>query len=632
MFDFVRRNNSFILIILLLVTLAFILVEGGRSWMTDSSGQRTAARVGGQKITQAELDRYTQQKLDAVRRESPGVDIKMFDTPLFRQSALDELVRQRVIQEAVNQFHLGVTEERLHRIFVTDPQFEMLRNPDGSVNKNVLASLRLTSAGFAERLRQDLASQQVLLGVSTSGLVTPAVATPALEAFFQQREVQVQRFDPKNYAAKVNPSEAELEAFYKEPAVAARFEAPEQVDVEYVVLNLDDLAKDVTVSDEEVKKRFDDLMKTAPQRFGTPEERRASHILIAVEEGAPEAVRAKARAKAEALLETLKKNPHSFAEVAQKNSQDAGSAKAGGDLGYLERGAVVDQFGEALFALKPGEMSGVVETNQGFHIILMTGRRGGEMRGFDAVKAELLAELRKEKAEKAFPDASVEFSNMVFEQADTLKSVADKWKLEVRTVKGLARGATASDPVTGNPKFLEAVFAPEALKDKRNTPAIELGSAQIAAARVLQHTPTRQPALAEVQPAVRAAYVARESAVLARKDGEARVAALKAAPPSTLDEKAELVSRAQPGRLPRPLLEQVLRAPASKLPTVLGFDAGDQGYMVVLLTRVTGLDPSVAADPEMGRSRFAQVWDDAEGKAYLEALKTRFKVEVTPQK
>lgn len=631
MFDFVRKHTRILFIILLLLVGSSFVFENRMSGVRDTAGQRTIAKVGGHKITQAEWDRLTQQRLESIRRESQGIDIKMFDTPAFRQGVLDELVRQRVVREAVQQFHLGVTDERLQRIFATDPQFGLLRNPDGSVNKAALISLGLTSAGFVERLRQDLAQQQVLLGVSTSSVVPASVASPALDAVFQQREVQVQRFDPKSHASKVNPGEAELEAFYKEPAVAARFQLPEQVDVEYVVLEPTDLAKDIAVPDEEVKKYYDDILKATPQRFGTPDERRVSHILIAVEEGASEEVRAKAKAKAQALLETLKKNPRTFAEVAQKNSQDAGSAKAGGDLGYLQRGGLVDAFGDALFALKAGELSGVVQTDQGYHILLMTGQRGNEIRSFDTVKAELLAELRKDKAQKGFTDASQEFSNMVYEQADTLKPVADKWKLEVRIAKGLTRNGTPGDPVTGRPEFVEAVFAPASLKDKRNSGPIELGG-QIAAARVLQHTPARQPPLAEVQPAVRAAYVARESAALARKEGEARLAELKAAPPTTLGQPPELVSRAQPGRVPQALLEQVLRAPTQKLPVVLGFDAGEQGYQVVLLTRVTGLDPVVAAAPQ-AKGIIKQAWDDAEGQAYVEALKTRFKVEVmAPQK
>ncbi|MES2889493.1 MAG: SurA N-terminal domain-containing protein [Pseudomonadota bacterium] len=629
MFDFVRRHTRVLFFILLLLIIpGFGLLGNGMDSVRSAVGQQTVATVDGRAITQAELERASQRKLDQIRRESPDIDIQDLDTPALRQASLDELVRDRVLEVAVREFHLGVTEDRLQRFFVTDPQFAPWRNPNGSINKEVLAQQGLSSAAFAQRLQQSLAQQQLTQGVSGTSLVPPAVATPALEAYFQQREVQVQRFEPKAYASKVEVTDAALEVFYQEPQTAARFLKPEQVDLEYVVFDLAAITKDLPISDKELE-AFYEQNKT---RYGNPEERRASHILVAVPPDAKADVRAQARAKAEALLETVKQNPRSFAEVARKNSQDAGSAKDGGDLNFLSREGIVKPFSDALFALQPGGLSPVVETEQGFHIIQMTDRRGGDFRSFASVRTELLDEARKAQAQSKFPDLATEFANLVSEQGDSLKGVADKWKLEVRTATNVTRNPTGTDPVLSNPKLLEAVFTPEAIRDKRNVPAIEAGPAQLVGARVLHHTPARQPALAEVQAAVRAAYVARTAASLARKEGEARLAALKAAPPATLGQPVETVSRAQRTNLPQPVLEQVLRAPAQALPAVVGRDLQEDGYVVALVTRVVGVDPTVSSNPEMGRSRYAQVWDEAESRAYFEALKKRFDVEIKTQK
>ena len=627
MFDFVRNNTRVLFFILLLLVIPSFVLIGTVDRMPGRGGQQhEVAHVGRQGITQAEWDRAHQQNVDRIRRQMPEMDIKAFDTPAAKMAALEELLRQKVLAEAAKDFHVQITDENLRRTFTTDPQFSFVRNPDGSVNKALLSAQGMSSEAFTEMLRQGIAEQRVVAGVANSGFLPASLSKVATEAFFQQREVQVQYLEPRAFASKVLASDEQLQAFYKEPAMAARFLVPEQLDVEYAVLDLDHLSRDIQVSDDELKTTYAKILKDTPQRFGKPEERRASHILIGL--GSSEQSRANARAKADALLEALKKNPRSFAELARKNSEDAGSAKSGGDLDYLTRDGLVPAFADALFSLKEGEVSDVVETDQGFHIITMTAQRGGEIRSFESVHDELLAELRKSEAQKRYVDASLEFTNMVFEQSDTLKPAADKWKLELLTAKGLTRNGKPGDAITSSPKFLEAVFASDAIRDKRNTPAIEIGPSQLVAARVVQHEPARQPALDEVRELLRGAFVERESAVLARKAGEETLKTLKAQPPATLSQPSELVSRAESGNFPRQVLEKVLLAPAAKLPAVVGLDLANKGYAIALITRVVGVDPSIAKDPEKVRSSFAQAWTEAEDKAYFEALKKRFKAEI----
>ena len=186
------------------------------------------------------------------------------------------------------------------------------------------------------------------------------------------------------------------------------------------------------MSDDELRKYYEENAA----RYTTPEERRASHILIKADKGAPAADRAKARAKAEALLAELKKNPAAFAELAKKNSDDPGSAERGGDLDFFARGAMVKPFEDAAFALKPGEISPLVETDFGYHIIQVTAVRGGEKRSFEAVRAEMEEEVKRQLAQRTFAEAAVEFTNTVYEQPDSLKPVADKLKLEMHTAAG----------------------------------------------------------------------------------------------------------------------------------------------------------------------------------------------------
>ncbi len=442
---------------------------------------------------------------------------------------------------------------------------------------------------------------------------------------YQQREVQVERFDAKDQLAKVKPSDAEVEAYYKDPAHAAEFQAPEQASVEYVTLDLESVKKNIAVSEDDLRKYYAENEK----RYTSAEERRASHILVKADKDAPKAERDKARAKAEGLLAEVRKNPQAFAEIARKNSDDEGSAAKGGDLDFFGRGAMVKPFEDAAFTLKPGETSGIVESDFGFHIIQVTGARGGEKKSFDAVRASIESEVKNQLVQKKFADAAVEFGDTVYEQPDSLKPAADKWKLEIKTAQRVARAPSpGASGALANPRFLEALFSSETTRDKRNTKAIDVGSNQLAAGRVVQYVPAHQLPFADVKERVRQQLTARQAAALATKLGEERLAKLRAAPAESFAGQPVVVSRAQPRDLPRPLLDAVLKAPVAKLPVFVGVPLGDQGYAVAKVIKTAGRDP-VVADPEKGMAQYAQVWAEAEAQAYYAALKSRFKVSIS---
>jgi peptidyl-prolyl cis-trans isomerase D len=629
MFDFIRKHMKamqFMLVVLIVPSFAFFGIEGYTR--LSEGGRMTVAEVAGQNITQSELEAAHRQQIERLRREMPTIDAKLLDTPQMRERTLDELVRERVMLVAADKDHLAPNDDRLRRIFVSDPQFAFLRNPDGSVNKDVLAQQGMSSEQFAQRLTQDLARRQVLLGIGGTVFPAPADSAAAMDALLQQREVQILRFDTKDFTGKADPTEAQLEAYYKDPRHAARFTAPEQASIEYVVLDLNALKADISVSEDDLRKYYTENAA----RYTTPEERRASHILINAPKDAPADVRAKAKAKAEALLAQVKANPDSFAELAKKNSDDPGSAERGGDLDYFSRGAMVKPFEDAAFALKPGEVSGVVESDFGYHIIKLTGVRGGEKRSFEAVRPELENEVKTQLAQRRFTEIASDFSNMVYEQPDSLQPVADKFKLELHRAQGVTH--TPAPGATGplaSPKFLEQIFGSEALRNKRNTEAVETGSNQLVSGRVVSYSPAHLRPFAEVKPEVLAAVKAELAAADARKAGEARLASLKDAAGATLDSAPITVSRAQRHELPAALVDAVLRADSTKLPAFVGVDLGADGYAIAKIDKVLGRDPA-AGDGSQLAAAYAQSWTGAEMAAYYDALKARFKVKIEPVK
>jgi len=628
MFDFFRKHTWLLKIVLGFVVLAFVgggVYQGYGSFMGDDNS--TVAKVDGRKITRNEWENAQRAQIDRVRQQMPNVDAKLFDTPEMKRQSLDAVVRERVMLAAADKLHLTTTDERLQRLFASDPQFAFLRNPDGSVNKDALSAQGMSSEMFAQRLRQDFSLRQVAQGITGTVFAPLSATNAALDAMFQQREVQVQQFATKDSAANVTPTDADIEKYYKDAANAAQFMAPEVESIEYVVLDLESLKKGIVISDKELR----DSYAANEKRYTSPEERRASHILVKVDAGASAADRAKAKAKAEGLLAQVKQSPASFAEVARKNSDDPGSAEKGGDLDFFGRdGLAAKPLEDAAFKLATDAISDLVESDFGYHIVKLTGLRGGEKKPFEAVKAELEAETKTQLAQKKFSEVAVEFTNMVYEQPDSLKSVVDKFKLELRTAQNVKRTPApgAAGPVA-NAKFLEALFGNDAIRNKRNTEAIETAASTLVSGRVVKYEAAHQLPLAEMKAKVRERLVVVQAAALARKLGEARLAELRAAPASAMVEAAVTLSRAQPGDLPAKLVDAILKAPTTTLPAAIGVDLGDAGYAVAKIGKVLGRDP-VTADASRAQSQYAQAWGDAESQAYYNALKTRFKVELRP--
>lgn len=624
MFDFVRSHSRLMLgLIVLLIIPSFVFFGiDGYQRMTDGANAEVAS-VDGHKITQAEWDLAHRRAVENLRQRSPGVDASLLDTPQARQESLDSLVRERVLMTAAFAAHLFPTDDRLQRLFTTDPQFAPLRNPDGSVRKEMLAAQGLSSEGFAQQLRNEYGMQQVLAGVVRSAVAPAAVANGALDALLQQREVQVERFDAAAYRAKVAPTDAELEAWHK--AHDSEFRAPEQATIEWVLLEPSVLAKDVVVTEAGLQQYYEQNAS----RYTQAEERRARHVLVKAEKEQPAAERQKAKAKAEQLLAQLRAKPEEFPAVAKASSDDTGSAQQGGDLGFFGRGAMVKPFEDAVYSMKPGEISPVIETDFGYHVIQLTEARGGQKKPFAEVRAEIEAEVRRAEAQRKYAEAAEQFSNLVYEQPDSLQPVIDKYKLEKRSATVQRRPAPGAEGPLASAKLLEAVFKEDTLRNKKNTDAVEVGTSQLVAARVSAYQPERTLPLAEVKDRVRERVIAEQAAALAKKEGEARLAAVKDAKDAVLP-LAATVSRAKPENLPRAVVEAALKADPDKLPLTQGVDLGTEGYAVLRVAKVVARDPAAGGGETVLRGQFAQALANAEALAYYEALKKRYKVVVKP--
>ncbi len=626
MFDFVRKHTRIMQFLLFLLIFPSFVLFGLEGYNKFREGGAVVATVDGNDITQGEWDAAHRDQVERMRSGMPNVDVKLFDTPEAKYSTLERLVRDRLLQVAAKQLHLGASDARLAAELQQNPTIAALRRADGTLDmeryRQLLGTQGMSPESFEAQVRADLASRQVMSGVGVTSFSANALADVTLNAFYERRQVQVARFAPADFAGQINPTDADLETYYK--ANADKFQSAERADIEYVVLNLAAVQKDIVVPEAELKTYFEQNSA----RLAGLEERRASHILINADKGASAAERDAARAKAQALLAEVQKSPAQFAELARKNSQDTGSAAKGGDLDFFGRGAMVKPFEEAAFALKKGETSGLVETEFGFHIIRLTDIKQPEQKSFESQRAKLEQEVRGQLAQRKFAEAAEQFTNIVYEQSDSLKPAAERRKLDVQQATNLGREPVAGNTAVNNPKLLAAVFSPDSIEKKRNTEAVELAPNVLAAARITNYSPARTLPLDEVKARVREQVLAQQATERARSEGTAKLAAWKASPDTAKLPAAIVVSRESKQAQPSALVEAVLRASTQTLPAWVGVDLGTSGYAVVKVEKVLPREATDAAGEARERSQYAQWWASAEGLAYYKLLKEKFKAEI----
>jgi peptidyl-prolyl cis-trans isomerase D len=623
MFDSFRKYNKIIMVFLFLLIIPSFVLFGVDRYQGNGQGEKVA-RVAGNDITRPEWDAQHRNEVDRIRRQAPNIEPALLDSDAARYATLERMVRDRVLAAAASKSNMTVSEERLARLFAADAGLAAFRTADGKFDRETfMRATGRTPEQYEASVRADLATQQVSLGVSGTTFATPSQAAAALNAFYDRREIQVALFKLADFASKVGVTDADLQSFYKDHA--AQFQVPEQASVEYLVLDLDAAKKNISVNEADLRTYYDQNSA----RFGSKEERRASHILIAAPAGAAGAEREKARAKAEQLLADVRKAPNTFADVARKNSQDPGSAEKGGDLDFVTRGAMVKPFEDAMFALKKGDISNVVETEFGFHIIQLNDVKPAVVPPFDKVRSTIENEVRSQQATQEFAKAAEAFTDIVYQQPDSLKPAAEKLKLTIQTASNVGRtpvpGATGA---LANRNFLNALFAPDTLERKHNTEAIEIGPNQLASGRVTQYSPARALPFEEVKDKVRTLLVAERAAALAKAEGEAKLAAWQSNPAGAGFGAPITVSRLETQSQPPAIIEGALRADTSKLPVLVGTDLGAQGFAVVRVIKSVPRTPPAAEVAKQENEQFAQAVGAAENAAYYDLLKNRFKAEI----
>ncbi|MET3107301.1 peptidyl-prolyl cis-trans isomerase D [Oxalobacteraceae bacterium GrIS 2.11] len=600
MFEYVRTHQRLMQFILLLfIVPSFALF--GLSKFAPSGGDSTMATVAGENISQQEFDDAFRDRMSQMRqRYGAKFDEALFNTAEVRQSILDNLIAQRALKTEVRNEKLTTSDAELQKTILGIPGLTL---PDGSFDSQgyarALQGQGLSKAMYENNLRLDLAQQQLTDSIQNTAFAPKTLVAQINAISNQERDIQALDFKAADFVGQVKVTDAMLKAYYDKNS--KQFEIPETASIEYLVLSGDTIAAQIPVSDDEIKDYYNQNLKN----YTNDEQRRASHILIKVAKGASAADKAAAKAKAEEVLALVKKQPANFAQLARQYSQDEGSAAQGGDLDFIGKGMMVKPFEEAVYKLKQDEISDLVETDFGYHIIRVTTIKPASVKPMDQVKDSISEEIKKQKAGKKFSELAESFTNTVYEQSDSLKPAADKLKLTIQSADKISRTpnnlAALTNPVLSNPKFLKALFSDDVIKNKHNMEAVDLGSNTLVSAHIKEYKPASKRPLEEVKDVVSAAVTATEANALAKKAGEAKLAGLLAKPDDAGFGSSVIVSRLQQPALARNAFEAVMKADIRKLPAFVGVDIPGQGYAVYRINKVQQAAAAPGQEAEIGK-------------------------------
>jgi peptidyl-prolyl cis-trans isomerase D len=622
MFDFVHQKRRIVQIILALAALPF-LFWGIESYRSSGEGDDYLALAAGEKIQRQEFDQAMRNQQESMRATmGERFNDSLLENPEVKGAVLEGLIQQRLLKHEAARVGLTVPDLQLIEMIQNISAFQEGGQFSKQRYEELLRAQGMSPRTFEARVRQELMRQELIAPYGEHGFVPTSVAMGVMRLSDEKREVNLARLLPEQFLSQVKPDDSAIKAYYD--GHQQELQLPEQVRVEYAVLSQDELAKQIGVSEDEARKYFDEHKS----EFGGTEERRASHILISAPSSASNEEKSAARARAEQLLAQVRQAPQKFVELAKQNSQDPGSAVQGGDLGFFVRNSLVKPFEDVVFQMKMDEISDVVETDFGFHIIKLTGIKDAKAIDFSEVKNRVEEELKNQKSAKSFAEMAENFSNMVYEQSDSLQPAAAKFNLQVQQSGWLTRNDTTS-PYFSNARLMQAIFSEEAIKNKQNTEAIEVSPNTLVSARVIEHRPASAPSLAAAREKI-SGIIARKAAEDAvSKEGKEKLSQLQAGNTGSVKwEGAEQISRIEPKGLDHETLRAVFKVETRHLPAYAGVASPEGGYTLIRVTRVFEPTQPGLEQQKIFARQFQQVLSQEELSAYLGGVRKRYDVSV----
>lgn len=568
----------------------------------SGGGDTSVARVNDSPISQTQLERAYSQQRQRLAEMFGGELPAMFTEQMLKQQVLGQLVSREVLIQAALESGMRVGNEQLIGIIsgVTDFQENGKFSP--AKYEQLLNRQGMTPGQFEGSVRRDVLASLYESGFRDTTFITKAEEDNLLRLQNQQRTIGYLTVAIAPYEKEVKVGDEDINIYYQDNS--QRFMQPERVKIAYLELDIADLAKEVKVDDKELRSRYE----AQKINYTTPEERKASHILVKVAEDASAELVEQARKKADAIL-IKARSGEDFASLAKAESQDTGSAKKGGDLGFFGKGAMVPAFEEAAFKLKKGDISELVRSPFGFHIIKLTGIRGGDVKPFDKVKDQIRKDIQNEQAEQKFYDMAEQLENLTYEHPESLQLAVETLKLPIKSSDYFSR--KGGPGIAANQKVTAAAFADDVLLKGNNSASVELARNHIVVLRIKDHQPEAVRPLAEVKEQIAATLkhekalgtVEKKAAELLSKVREGTVAS-KLAEGQRVTWASEKALKRDAEKVDAAILKEAFRLPkpaSGNVSNTVALASGDQA--VVIVSKVVDGDPAKADEKQRAEVR-----------------------------
>ena len=470
----------------------------------EGASKIVVATVNGVEIEKTDYQNsLSDQRRMLVQMMGQNVDADYFASRAFKLQVLETLIDSRLQAEYLRDRGFRVTDEQLSKKISSFSAFQVDGQFDPTRYEQLVRNAGLSVEGFERQQRQQGAIDQLRAGLRGSSLVVSSMTDRAIELLYQRRVAQVTVFDISAFEdSLVVGSEALRDEF---DANKAQYVQPEQMQVEFIRLSVDELGKQANVSELEQRAFYDNNV----ERFTQPESRSASHILLSLAEDDAEDVVDTREQEAKGIAARARSG-EDFAKLAETYSKDPGSASRGGDLGIIRPGAMAPSFETVVFDLKEGQISDPVRTAYGWHIIKVTNIRESNVRPFDEVMSEIKTILEREWAENQFITMAEDFQNLIFEQPDSLNAASDFLGTPIERSDWFSR--TTGEGIASNDLVRETAFSPEVLVDRLNSEMLEIGSDTLVAVRFADFREKRQKDFNEVKDQIERVLAARVAA------------------------------------------------------------------------------------------------------------------------
>ncbi len=635
MFNFIRKHQRLMLLVILILILPSFVLIGVSGYSSYNSGDDELVTVGDQAVTAQEYDMARRNQLNTLQRTmGSAFDVALFETPEARQQLLDSLVNRRVLIEIATKDRFSISDTALRQAIAATPELQENGTFSPQLYTTLLAQQGISIKDFEQSQRAELALDRVIQPVMQTAVLPEFVRAELEKILLETRLIQTYEVQAQDLLAQQQVSTDEVQAWYEANQDALRL--PDYVNVDYVLLDQDAAVSSVpSVSDEDLQTYY----QQNQSRFVTPARVHLSHILLQTG-GSNDAQTVLQQAKE--LAAQVRADPSLFAELAKQHSQDGGSAASGGELGWITEGTWPDALQKAVFSLNEGEVSEVIDGPDGYHVFKANAFEPEQSQPFESVKAELAEEVRQQLAAEKFAEMATQLTQLVYDSPESLDAAADALGVQLLQAQGLTRERLLSADELGldvpvaeqaqlltDPRVRRALYSAQSLQDQHNAGVIEIASDTLVAVRVSEFVPSHVPPLDQVQDQV-SAYLQQEKAVTAAHElGQAQLQQLQAGEAVAVSFSPEQsVSRIDPGSLFAGSLEALMAVDADQLPAYVGVDLPN-GYQLikVVAAEQTEANPMLVTAIQ---TQLQQIWSNAQEQVFMAALREQLHVKQLP--